>query len=121
MIQHYFLEGKYLGNAPRGKVFVHGELQNPYSYLWFCCKCGEVYAKAPITPESPSIEWSSIRGVCRKHSNGWQAPGALNLSWDRDFMAALPASVLTAELLAQIDFMEAKIEGQKNPDNPRVG
>ena len=111
--QLFFVEGQLLGSALRAPVLVHTELVPPASGLWFCQHCGEVYAKAPVVDESTGhpTPWQSYRGLCRKCAAlspfASEIPGSIWLSWDRDFLAALPPDVLTWEFLRHLDRVES--------------
>ena len=105
MRQLFFIGNKLLGETSRQLVYVHGELQCPASYLWFCPYCGEVYARAPVMlpgNEGKVSKWQALCHACprcdapRYHSLE-SVPGSLWLSWDEDYLAALPNPVLQRE------------------------
>ena len=111
--QLFFIEGKLLGSAVRAPVLTFGELAAPLSGLWFCQHCGEVFAKAPVIDDTTNrpTPWQSHRSLCRKCAPSSpfasEIPGSIWLSWDRDFLAALPATVLTWEFLRHLDRVES--------------
>lgn len=109
--QLFFIEGKLLGEAPREAFFLHGELAEPLSALWFCQHCGEVFAKAPIMRANGTVTpWQSYRATCRKCSPkaifSSEIPGSIWLSWDYDFLSTLPPCIITWEFNRHLDKFE---------------
>lgn len=104
LTQHFILEGRYLGSATRLFDLTAGGL--PLSYGFFCHACGEVYAKCPID-NRPWQYWSR---TCRKcpGSQTLGVPGSASLSWDPEYMAALPLPVLAWEFLRELDYQGLK-------------
>lgn len=109
--QLFFIEGRLLGEAPRGLKFVRAELAEPTSDLYFCTLCGEVFAKFPcLRADGSSTPWQSYRTFCRKcaakqrYLSEW--PGSVWRSWDNEFIAALPVPVLQWELERHIESIE---------------
>lgn len=102
MLQHFIIEGKYLGSTER--LFNLTQGSSPLSYGFFCHACGEIFAKCPID-NRPWQYWSR---TCRKClSSGSRTlgiPGSVSLSWDPEYMAALPLSVLSWEFLRELEF-----------------
>lgn len=102
MKQLFFIEGKLLGETVREKVDWNGQWAPPVSALFFCAVCGEVFAKCPVVLEDgTNSQWQSYRKVCARHGGdrvlGEDPPGSLWLSWDRDFLKALPLEVMLRE------------------------
>ena len=99
-IQHFIIEGKYLGSSERGAVYIHAQKQTPTSYAFFCPVCAELWARCPteLTPGQPEhfMVWTR---ACRKHyHHAMEAPGSIWMEWDQDFNAAFPEGVLKWEL-----------------------
>lgn len=107
MRQLFFLNGHFIGEAPRTLVHykdnVWGE---PASLLFMCGTCGEVYAEAPVMlPGGKTTPWQAIRGCCEKCSGELlHLPGSLWLSWDAEFQKALPYSLLEREFRIHLKF-----------------
>lgn len=101
--QHYIVGGKYLGQSPRSKVHVHEELQPPYSFAYFCPQCGDVWARCPVVKDSTqeTQRYMVHALACEKHQQDrfLQPAGAMMLSWDEVYNAAMPLEVLRRELL----------------------
>ena len=110
--QLFFIEGKLFGEASRGTTMRHASFIEPSSDLYFCSACGEVFAKFPcLRPDGSQTTWQSHRCMCRKcgpqHQQFFsQFPGSIWRSWDKDFLAALPVSVLQWELNRHLDSIE---------------
>ena len=119
MKQLYFIEGRLLGESPRKAIFVHSTLQEPTSDLYFCGRCGKVYATLPvIRADGSSTPWQSYRHICRQCGVSHQRflgdwPGSIWRSWDHDFLATLPVSVLQWELERHLDAYERIPNGYK--------
>jgi hypothetical protein len=115
--QLFFIEGKLLGETQRAKVFVHSDLTEPTSDLYFCGLCGDVYARLPcLRADGSSTPWQSYRCLCRKCGESKQRfisewPGSIWRSWDREFLEALPPEVLAWELLRHLDSWQRFPEG----------
>jgi hypothetical protein len=98
-LQHFIVEGKYLGNAMRGRVFIYAEPVPPHSYAFFCPVCAEVWARCPveIVATGKHREFTVSTHPCRKHTTHALAfPGSL-WNWDEDFTAAFPDAVIAWE------------------------
>lgn len=107
--QLFFIEGHLLGEATRESFFLHGELAEPLSGLWFCSHCGEVFAKAPVVrANGKPTPWQSHRACCRKcvAKSASEVPGSLWLSWDDKLLASLPPAVLLWEFERHLDKAE---------------
>jgi len=116
--QLFFIEGKLLGEAQRGRTMHHATLMEPTSDLYFCSHCGEVFAKFPcLRPDGSSTPWQSYRTMCRKcgprQSFLTEWPGSVWRGWDHEFLAALPVSVLQWELERHLDSWERIPNGYK--------
>ena len=117
MHQLFIIEGRILGQAPRRKEFVHGELQPPVSALFFCRVCGEVYARCPVIQEGVPMPWQSYRRICRKCGKTHkpfldEVPGAIHLSFDQPFTDAFPVPVLQWELERHLDKLEKENDSE---------
>lgn len=107
----FIVEGTYLGESPVAAFFVHEELRAPYSYLWFCEQCGEVYARSPVLDgagkQSP---WQSYASTCRRCARlsacFYRVPGSLWLNWDKNLLAAFPDAVLRYEFERHLDQLD---------------
>lgn len=107
----FVVEGTYLGESPVAAFFAHEELRAPYSYLWFCQHCGEVFARSPVLnlagKQSP---WQSYASTCRRcvepGAGFYRVPGSLWLNWDKDLIAAFPDAVLRYELERHLDQLD---------------
>lgn len=93
MLQHFIIEGRYLGSAERLFSLTRGA--SPLSYGFFCHHCGEVFAKCPIEGRA----WQYWSRTCAKCPGGGTLgePGSIWLSWDEEFVDALPQPVLLHE------------------------
>lgn len=106
MLQHFIIEGKWLGQSPRQKVWAHNEPQTPCSLLFFCEVCGTVYATCPVCEvQGHPSTWQSVRKCCSQcQPNTFTAPaGSIWLSWDEPFTLALPPAVLEREFLLHLN------------------
>ena len=111
MRQLFFLDGKLLGEAPRTLLNIHGEAQEPTSDLYFCQRCGVIYANLPVLhPNGRNTSYQSHRGLCHRCTGGHigfhLTPGSLWREWDTPFLQALPLAVLQRELLLHLDHLE---------------
>lgn len=112
--QAFFVEGHFYGSATRGLRQVDdrpGEYYFPESLLFFCDKCGEVFAKCPVVDkDGKQVRWRSIAGVCKKCPSDltFRSPGTVWLSWDEGFADAMPKELLEKELINLIDFLDSK-------------
>lgn len=106
----FIVEGTFLGESPVAAFFAHEELRAPYSYLWFCERCGEVYARSPvISAAGQTSPWQSFASTCRRcppTSGVYRLPGSLWLNWDKDLLAAFPDAVLRHETLRHLDYFD---------------
>jgi hypothetical protein len=105
MLQHFIIEGKYLGHASR--VVEVTALRCPPSYGFYCMGCGDVYAKCPIEGQP----WVYHQRTCRKcrlynspATNG--LPGSIQLPWDEEFTEAFPLPVLRWEFERELEYYD---------------
>ena len=114
MLQHFIIEGKHMGTAPRTPVRVHDRLSLPDSSAFFCPVCGDVWAQCPIVLEDGSVSpWMPWRMKCRKHAAAYsvEVPGSLFQIWDKPFNDAMPEAVLWWEFNRLLDcFPENEME-----------
>lgn len=100
-LQHFIVQGKYLGSALRGKVWVQAERQSPRSMTFVCGVCGDAWAKCPVEKVGSPTELTqfiAMLRVCPKHSqSSYDVPGSLTLSWDGDFNDSFPEAVVQWE------------------------
>lgn len=101
--QLFIIESHLLGEAQRSASLRHAELAEPLSYFWFCRKCGDIFARAPVYRKDGTLtEFQAQKSLCRKcaaHQRFFsEFPGSIWLSWDHEFLAALPQAVLAWEL-----------------------
>lgn len=92
----FFVGDQYLGESPCDWFFAHEELRAPYSYIWFCDQCGEVYARSPVlNPAGKQSPWQSFAGCCRRcpSKSMYRPPGSLWLNWDKAFIATFTDAV----------------------------
>lgn len=110
--QHFIVEGKPLGEAPRSPIFCGGYENPPPAYSFFCPVCADVWARCPVLSEVGSeSRFQVITKECRRHSeltNLWltQIPGSLHLVWDDLFTRSFPHAVLERELFLHIAAIE---------------
>lgn len=110
MLQHFIIEGKYLGSAERLFDLTRGA--SPLSYGFFCHACGEVFAKCPIDGR-PWQYWSRTCRKCAALGGGSLGiPGSIDLSWDPEFTSAFPLSVLVWEFQRELDYHERLQNGK---------
>ena len=112
ILQHFIVEGKYLGTAERQMLFVHAQPQRPVSYAFFCPVCAEVWARCPVERADGTTEnfmvWTQ---ACRKHTfHRLAVPGSLTLSWEPDFTAAFPDELVRWEFDRHLDYAEKELE-----------
>jgi hypothetical protein len=99
MLQHFIIEGRYLGSVERKFDLTRGA--SPLSYGFFCMGCGEVFAKCPVEGRP----WQFWARTCRKCPGGATLglPGSIDLSWDKEFTAAFPFAVLLWEFQCELE------------------
>ncbi len=107
-VQTFIFAGTKLGEAFRKGKQVHEELQRPANLLFYCGNCGLVYAKCPILCFSLCGPWQSIKGCCMDctPTSQFEVPGSIWITWDEDFLLALPMPVLEQELKRHLDWKE---------------
>ena len=105
--QAFIIEGRFLGEASRGKGFVHATLSRPASLLYVCPRCGDVWARFPV--QGPGRDsWQIMAKPCRQpdHAHGDSPGGSVWLSWDTALCEAFPDAVLRQELHRHLDWFE---------------
>jgi hypothetical protein len=108
IIQHFFAEGKYLGQSERHLERVHEQVQVPHSYAFFCQTCAEVWARCPVEHNGQTQSFMVWSVNCRKHKISWRPAGSLVLDWDKGFWEAFPEEVVWRELNLHLDFAMEK-------------
>lgn len=110
IVQHFFAEGKYLGQASRVMEHSHNEAHVPYGYAFFCPVCADLWARCPVMYGSRESKYMVQTISCRKcaahHDLG--VPGSLFLTWDKTFNDLLPDDAIRRELAVHLDFAEKK-------------
>ena len=104
MIQHFIIEGHYMGQAQRQLINIHGQLQPPPSLIFICSVCGEAYARCPVESSHKPL-WQPMMRCCSKCTpDTFTAPaGSIWLSWDDEFTLAFPEPVLHREFLLHLN------------------
>jgi len=104
--QHFLIEGAYLGTASRTYSTQSKDAAPPDGHAFFCPHCSTLWAVCAIEgrPSFPLVR------NCRKHS--FTSPlgpgGSVWLSWDQEFVEALPIAVLRRELELHADWHERR-------------
>lgn len=117
MKQHFFIEGRYLGEVERF-IGISDERRGmlPLSLLLYCPECGDPWARFPVEYKDGRIAtWSAYAHTCRKHkglSYGQRVPGSIWVGFDSDFTGALPLSVLLWEVQRELDFYDWSQNGE---------
>lgn len=110
--QLFFIESRLVAEVPRSYDRVFNEWHEPLSLLFFCSRCGDVYAKCPcLRADSSTTRWRSQSGICRKCGLKHQAylsewPGSVYVPSLPEYTAALPVAVLQWELERHLDSFE---------------
>jgi hypothetical protein len=111
-LQEFFIGSERVALVLRKPVYVHAELQPPYSYVWVCRHCGTTFGMAPVEGQ----QFLPIRGCCegcRDRAVGvWETPGSLWVECDPDFLSALPEAVLRRELQLHLSYEESLCKSQ---------
>ena len=101
--QDFFVDGKYLGSGQRYPIPRIGHGESVTSYAFYCTKCGEVWARAPIA----GARWQFWTVPCRKcppsFPSFFTVPGSIWTTWDWEFTDAFPDAVLRWELDRHFD------------------
>lgn len=113
--QHFILEGRYCGSAPRQMTSRHGPAQVPPSYAFFCPVCAEVWARCPVEVVAGSPEkfmvWTK---ACRRHyHHSLEVPGSIHLDWDKEFTESFPLETVRWEFERHLDFAEIRLKLEK--------
>ena len=108
MHQLFFIEGKLLGEAPRLLIRTDRDVWGaPLSRLFFCARCGEVFARCPVLKDDGEHSlWSPVYALCRRCAPlGNLIPGSIWF-YEEPFVAAFPDAVLRWELERHLDYHE---------------
>jgi hypothetical protein len=73
-------------------------------YAWFCPRCGEIWAHMHL-PGRKYMVWSR---PCDRHKSVREPAGSLWLSWDYEYLKALPEPVLRREVELHFKHYEDK-------------
>lgn len=96
--QTFTINGQPYGESLREDQFVHGHAHPPWSRVWFCPVCGEVWARVEIA----GSRFHVLTAICEKHPKdyGWmtELPGSLWSGYERDFNDSLPDEVMRREV-----------------------
>ena len=110
--QHFMVEGKYLGSAMRSVVPVHGTLQPPRPYAFFCGSCADIWARCPIDKAANLVidAWMVWTLPCRKCTGSkYQIPGSITMYLEPEFCDAFPDAVLRWEFDRHLDYAERNL------------
>ena len=100
-------EWVHAGEAPRGEIFIHGQLQWPRSLAFFCAQCGRFWARMPVENQP----WSVLMNPCENCQPWIDHPaGSLWIDWDKDYLRALPRSLLLREFALHLNHFKKDIE-----------
>ena len=96
--QLWEIEGEVYPITPLLPAIVHNEVQPPYQYAYLCPRCGNVWARRGVFPET---QWMALHRTCRRcpSTDRFTRPGTIIQIWDRQFIAQLPRALLERELL----------------------
>lgn len=102
--QHFIIEGKHLGTVERGRHFVHGEVQLPQAYAFFCPYCAEIWARCPVDGVKA---FHALTSTCRRHKrSSFSVPGSLRVALDDDFNNSFPPEVIRWEFHRYLNYYE---------------
>lgn len=105
MLQHFIIQGQLLGSTDRTWKRVHGEVQLPYAYAFFCRQCCDIWARCPIDNQP---QWHIVGAPCHKHSDSpFDVPGSVWSRWEREWNDALPDAVIEREFHLHLKLMES--------------
>lgn len=99
ILQHFIIEGKYLGRFARATVeFDYGSRQVPLSKFFFCVECGETFAKCPVENGTKTSSWSAVPACCSRCTPTWGQHVAGSI-WHHEptFTDSFPPEVLARE------------------------
>jgi hypothetical protein len=87
------------------------------SELWFCCRCGEVYARREL-----GGRWRAFPGCCfncQPHNSSlWQIPGSVWLENNMTHNSKLPAGIIQKEFDLTINaFLKGELQWQTKKVN----
>lgn len=95
--QTWWVEGQILASGPISLQDTHGQLHAARSYAYCCPKCGEVWARRIVSPETHWMFWAV---GCAKHPDNrlyGTPPGGIVLSFDEHLLRTLPLAMLRRE------------------------
>lgn len=90
--QSIHVEGRFLGSFIRPATIVHAERQPPYSYVYVCPECGDLWARCPVSDTDGNMSKFQVQGgYCRKHPgpSPFTVAGSLLLSWEPEYSSLL--------------------------------
>ena len=99
ILQHFIVEGKYLGQVARASVqFDFNSRQYPLSKFFYCVECGETFAKCPVEIGPKTANWTAVPACCIKCQPTWGQHVAGSI-WhhEAEFTASFPPEVLARE------------------------
>lgn len=101
-LQTWIIAGNVISQAPCASEHIRAEVHPPYSLAFFCPKCGEVWARRVITPNT---NWNAITHECPKHQSPRSAEpgGSVWINYNSDFINNLPREVLRYETLLRLE------------------
>jgi hypothetical protein len=99
MLQHFFIEGRYIGSTERSLEFVHAEAVLPTSYWFLCPCCGDEWAKVAVESKQHRGRWAPVIQSCRKCGGS----GSIWRPWDYEYTENLPLAVLKWEFLRELE------------------
>lgn len=93
------VNGKLLGSNEIGLFRVHAEFHPPCCFAFMCPVCGEIWARSIVTDESGNVQrWMAFHIPCEQHHCDGQKPsGSIFMSWEPEFIEALPLPALIRE------------------------
>lgn len=105
-IQHFLVDGKYLGSCERQPMFWMGTLCKPASFVFVCPMCGDAWGKAMID----NCQVLVFTKACIKHKQSvFDIPGSMWMPLEPEFTNSLCGEVLQREFLLHLDYIERKL------------
>lgn len=96
------------GDNPRQFILVHERYLPPLSVMFYCPKCGDVWAKCEVIADDKRQSWQSYARVCRKcpmHPMSDVPAGSMYFGWDKGFNEALPKELVEREFNIYFDHL----------------